>query len=354
MVDNIPSKTYCPLPFSHLFVEATGEVKACCIADSFSPSLNVNKESLSSLYNSESFKELRKSMEKGEKHKVCKQCWAKEEAGIVSLRQTNLGLDPLECLPKKTILSDNGFVQPKFTSLDIRFSNKCNLKCIMCGPTNSHLHNNGKIIEVKDKFLDELYPLLEEVEDVYFAGGEPLVMDQHYELLSYLAENKPDTKIVYSTNLMVLERGKYKVIDLWKKFNKSPFVSISCDGLYELGEEIRVNFNTSKFIDNVRTLQENNIEYNISCTVGTYNAFNIYNFINQLVNLKLVNDINKDITFFNLVVHPKHYCLSSLDQKKQEELLIYLKGPDSPYNDMPLTIQAGVDNILKYLNLKHT
>lgn len=353
-MENLPSKTYCPLPFSHLFVEATGEVKACCIAQSFPSKPNINSQSLSTLYNSDDFIELRSSLENGVKHEVCNQCWSKEKAGIVSLRETNLGLDPNKSLSKKIVTSEEGKVQPNFTSLDIRFSNKCNLKCIMCGPTNSHLHNNNKIIEVKDTFLDELYPLLDEVEDVYFAGGEPLVMNQHYELLNYLAENKPDTKVVYSTNLMVLEKGRYKVIDLWKKFNKSPYVSISCDGLYEIGEKIRINFNTQKFIENVKTLQSNNIEYNISCTVGTYNAFNIYNFINQLVELNLISDLNRDVTFFNLVVYPKHYCLSSLSTAEQNKLHTYLKGPESPYIDMPPNIQAGVDNILKYLNLEHT
>jgi hypothetical protein len=50
--------------------------------------------------------------------------------------------------------------------------------------------------------LRELDPLFESVEEIYFAGGEPLIMDEHYYILDKLIEfKKTNIPIVYSLQI---------------------------------------------------------------------------------------------------------------------------------------------------------
>jgi len=309
-------KTYCPLPFSHLYVAETGEVKPCCVSRSFKTKPNIKNFSIEEIYNGEEFRKLRKDLTNNLRPNICGHCWELENAGKSSYRLNST----------KTYKNSQTteIVSTQFKNIDIRFSNICNLKCIMCGPLSSHLHNNGVVIKIEDNFLEQLKKHLKEIKQVYFAGGEPLIMDEHYSLVEYLSEAKPDTKLVYSTNLQVLEKGKYKVLELWKKFTSPVLVAVSCDGLFDKGSEIRENFDTTKFINNIRLLRENNIEYKISYTVGSYNVADIPLFLKQAKELDLVDSL-ENITFSNLVNIPKKYNIQSLPFSQKQKVTKLLK-----------------------------
>lgn len=303
--------TYCPLPFEHLYVAETGEVKPCCVSKSLNSKPNVNHQRIEDIYNNKDFIQLRKEFLNNRKPNVCSHCWELENTGKRSYRINSINKN------RKEVLTDTVPVQ--FKSIDIRFSNICNLKCIMCGPNSSHLHNNGVVIKIKEDFINQIKKYLPYIESAYFAGGEPLVMDEHYEILKFLSKANPNTLLSYNTNLQTLEKGKYKVLDLWSKFNFSPYVTVSCDGLYEKGSKIRVNFDTEKFIANINILRQNNINYEISFTVGTYNIADIPLFIEQVQELNLVDNLDK-IKFQNIVNYPKKYNISSLPLSTKHEI----------------------------------
>ena len=56
----------------------------------------------------------------------------------------------------------------------------------------------------EQKVLDEIEPLYDHVEEVYFAGGEPLISDHHYHILDKLLEKDIRPTIRYNTNLSTL------------------------------------------------------------------------------------------------------------------------------------------------------
>ena len=41
------------------------------------------------------------------------------------------------------------------------------------------------IISISSKTINELKELLKDVDHIYFAGGEPLIMKKHYEILDF-------------------------------------------------------------------------------------------------------------------------------------------------------------------------
>lgn len=303
--------TYCPLPFNHLHVTSNGDVKPCCVSKPFKTRVNVNAQNLEEIYNNDNFRRIRKSLLTNKRPSECAVCWEQEASGIQSHRIKLVKEVPIH--PKTELVDLN------FDYIDIRFSNLCNLKCVMCNGGSSHLLNGGKVLEVNYDFIQALKPKLHYLRKVYFAGGEPLIMDQHYEILEYLSNTNNSVLLNYNTNLQVLEKGKYKVIDLWKKFKHKPIISASCDGLYELGSKIRVNFNTNKFITNILKLKENKITYNIFYTVGNYNIKNIPTFLQQVTELGLIDDIERDVTFENFIQAPYKHSISNMTEKDKAE-----------------------------------
>ena len=60
-------------------------------------------------------------------------------------------------------------------------------------------NSNGKedVFKQVDRFIND-------VEEIYFAGGEPLVMEEHYLILEKLiAAGRTDVRLRYNTNLVI-------------------------------------------------------------------------------------------------------------------------------------------------------
>jgi organic radical activating enzyme len=119
---------------------------------------------------------------------------------------------------------------------DFRFSNICNQSCRTCGIEFSSqwhgdyikLWNLGpdkqpekikKIWRDVDAFEQDFEELFDKVEYIHFAGGEPLITDEHYKVLERLIDRgRTDITIRYSTNFNQLQYKKYDVVEMWKHF----------------------------------------------------------------------------------------------------------------------------------------
>ena len=343
------SDTFCPLPFKHLYTHTNGTLKACCISSNFKTPTSLKTQSIEEAYNTEEFKKLRLDLTKGIKNQICNACWEKEEMGIDSLRyqwKNELSSD--------YEMEEDGFLIPQFEYIDVRFSNLCNFKCIMCNHDYSSLHyseveekiGKPRVLKVKENFVDELLPYIKNIKHIYFAGGEPLVTPEHFELLKFLHKNNRDISIIYNTNLSVIKYDVNDLFLLWRDF-KEVLVQVSLDGLYEKGEKIRVGLNTETLIKNIKTLQENNIKVHISYTIGIYNVNDIYEFVNQLFELNLVYNEN-EIHLNNFVSVPRHYCIKTLTREEKKETIKYLESNINTLKTERLKNQ--IKNIINFMD----
>jgi MoaA/NifB/PqqE/SkfB family radical SAM enzyme len=153
--------------------------------------------------------------------------------------------------------SDNtGYVKDfdlKF--VDYRFSNICNLTCRICSPHfSSKWHADAISLEIISpsqttslirptsnigSLWGQLVSLLDGLERIHFAGGEPLMMEEHYRILEYLiSKEKTDVMITYNTNFSELVYKRWDVIEFWKHF-KHISVCASLDGMGRRGELMR-------------------------------------------------------------------------------------------------------------------
>lgn len=320
--------TFCILPFRHLYADPNGELRACCIAKPFTDNKsNIKNFSIEKAFNSEEFKNLRKDLLAGKKNSLCNACWSREESGGESQRtysNIQFGADHT--------MKEDGFVDPNFLSIDVRFSNLCNFKCVMCGHWLSSAHwdkekeKQGipKVIYIKDNIVEELIPYIDNLEEVYFGGGEPLIMPEHLTLLTYLANHNTDVRIKYTTNLSTFKPDIYELIGLWTKF-KHVHVQVSIDGLFEKGESIRVGFNTDKFIKNINILKDKDVYYTLAYTTGNYNILDIYEFISKVLELGIVDSEDK-IELFNYVTSPFKYSIKNMSKEDTVEAIEYLEA----------------------------
>jgi radical SAM protein with 4Fe4S-binding SPASM domain len=244
-----PNKTFCMAPWIHLHSWANGTVYPCCVSNS-SPEHaygNLRTNSLKDLYNSEKIKQLRRNMMNDVATDTCQKCYDQETIGIRSVRQ-NMNIDYLNNYRHLVELTDEyGFVTPdniQLPYLDLRFSNICNLKCRTCSLDFSskwyedELKLQGrdisdtriiKIRENTESIFSELDPLIPNIKKIYFAGGEPLIMQEHWTFLEKIQQqNCNHIELFYQTNLTQLKYKNKNIFDIWNHFD-SVNVSASLD-----------------------------------------------------------------------------------------------------------------------------
>jgi hypothetical protein len=329
-------KTFCILPFIHLYAQPDGEVKPCCIADGFNTPESLRQKSIDEVFNSNQFKQLRKDMLNGVRNKVCDVCYKKEDRGEVSPRN-NFNNNHLWTMPE---VQKDYSVPLEFQHIDIRFSNLCNYKCRMCNHNfSSHWYEDAKkiddfgnyiykssedvkVLKASDTIVEDLIPYLGKVKSFYFAGGEPLIMPEHFKVLNWLYNNLPveefmnggepiiearNLSIHYNTNLSVIKYDEQSLIDLWKGF-KRVYLSISCDGVNEVGEYQRTGFKTERFEENMNIIkqfakpasvwnQDMGIIYGFQYTTTSLNIHHIFDFIDYMLEKKHI-DSSEEIDFY--------------------------------------------------------
>jgi sulfatase maturation enzyme AslB (radical SAM superfamily) len=86
---------------------------------------------------------------------------------------------------------------------------------------------------------EQLQPHIPYLEQIYFAGGEPLMMEEHYRILKELVKREMfDVKLIYNTNFSRLTLKDDNVLDYWKLFNNVS-IGASLDGMGPRAEYIR-------------------------------------------------------------------------------------------------------------------
>jgi hypothetical protein len=276
---------------------------------------------LKDIFNSDKYKKLRLEMINGpELPSPCRSCKVQEDAGAPSYRTRKNEeyadvIDNLEIRPDGTA----EFVQ---LYIDYRFSNKCNFKCITCGPllSTSHAQEMIKIgdtslksvlIEVSN-FAEQFKSFSKDIREIYFAGGEPLIIDHHYEILNSFIESQQPVRIRYNTNLSELNYKGIDVVDLWTKINGEVCIGASIDGFDISGETIRFGLDTDVFKRNVQKINNSSkeIRLNFNITFGTTNYETVVDTVRELLSL-MPQDREFHITF-NPIFGPEYFAVHFL------------------------------------------
>ena len=290
----IKSDNFCMLPWMHLHAFPDGRAYPCCFALDQYPVGDLNKNSMEEVFNGEQMKAMRLNMLSNKPSKECGKCYDQEKSGFFSLR-----LSSNKHFGHNIDMVDNtksdGSADFVIKYWDIRFSNLCNFACRSCGTWFSsnwyedHKKLTGKppdhakIMKVgrtADDIWNQMLTQFDHVEQFYFAGGEPLIMEEHYKILKELDRRKMyHVRLIYNTNFSKLTFKDMDVLELWNKFD-SVSVGASLDAMGPRAEYMRKGTVWSDIETNRRRMQEvcPQVDFYISATVGLINVLHVVDF----------------------------------------------------------------------------
>lgn len=343
---------YCPALFTSVYLNAQNKVGACCVFDEKNsrklPDTSPG-DTIGDLLNKEKFKEVRQAAIKGEKHPACDHCWRKQE--LTPQREYRKGFIDLSLASGSDDLIRNNIYEDfsvdytavQLDHMDVRLSTLCNLKCRTCSSMFSsswynddvafyhysakkHPNKTGNIESWVHKpsntnlSMADIKPHLKNIQKIYFAGGEPLMMDEHFEILQSLIDlGRTDVTLIYNSNFSKLVHGKKQdVIEYWNKFTNVS-VGASLDGSHEKGEYIRKNIVWTEVENNIKRLRKEapHVNFYLSPTISIMNAYNIVDFHREWVEKGYIG--YHDI-MLNILYGPDLYCIKNLPTQHKQKL----------------------------------
>lgn len=362
------SDTLCVLPFTHLATHPNGNVSLCCVSDHVNCAshaktdgkiLSLNNSTVDEVFNSDYFKKTRLQMLDNKEPYACRRCYEEERKGIQSKRQTeNLNyLESSNDIIART--QDDGTLIPEFKFIELRLGNVCNLKCRTCNPVSSskwvveYKKLNEDLTFVTDyskiepgvwyedeDFWQELSKYSSKLETVYVNGGEPTLVEKHFNFLTRLIEMGLNHQVTlwYNINLTLLPE---KLLKLWEKFDKVQ-LSLSIDDLHKRNDYIRSGSDWDTTIRNLEKLR-NIPKLNISIcqTVSIYNVFYIDEFYEFFKDIELHLNWCYDPDFLQPWILPQNVKDIILDKiQKSNHIGQYTK------NNIIETMKKPSDDIL--------
>ena len=359
------SDTYCPIPWIFQAVRANGDIRVCCQANVTKnqgvirkvdgTAYNAGRDVLEESRNAAMMKSIRLNMLNGVWSEECGRCKKEEENGLVSRRTYENQQWKFTIDEARSKTSEDGSISDMpVVYYDLRFGNFCNLKCRMCGPTDSSAwyddwikltgtnkfkDTSGDVEILEDSkgyyatefdwpnyepFWHQLESNVHNIQHVYFAGGEPMLIERHYDFLERCIEQDVAKNIIieYNTNMSTLPT---RVTKLWESF-KQVRVGASIDGMGSMLEYQRYPAKWEKTLRNLEYLDSMpaNIIAWLAFTVTVYNVNHMVDFMKwKLVSsgFNKINSTNRRPIITHHVAHnPKHLNIRVLPHPYKQEL----------------------------------
>ena len=330
----LPSKTFCALPWMHLSSRPDGKMRTCCTSNASSVQdpdsnkkigggevgvvknddgvpANFNHTTLEEAWNSGYMRNVRKMMLRGEKPASCLKCYKEEEQGHLSKRNWETEYwgrrYDLQQLVDETKV--DGSIPPKIRYIDLRLGSKCQLACVMCSPHDSTgwikdwkaitpQMKNEKLANTSQwtnkgrndgasynwhknnpRFWADLMDQIPHMYQLYFAGGESLIIDEHYELLEECIKrgHAKNMELRYNSNAV---EWRDDLFDLWAEFKRVRF-HYSVDALGDQNDYIRYPSKWNHQVEQMWKLDAttDNVEVTTATTIMALNVGYIPDFI---------------------------------------------------------------------------
>ena len=329
------SKTFCPLPFNHLYIKPDGTNSPCCRFRNWEVSEGKSRtrttpdnikdyNTLNDVLNkSKWLGSIREKMLSNSKVPGCESCYVDEKNTGVSMR--TMVLDEWKNV---------NIIEPVVTNIEITFGNYCNLACRTCGSSLSTSWQED------DKILSEHYPRayvpeklnvkkdwkpedFKDVTSLKITGGEPLLHPDFPKFLDTVVESGVADRMIVQifTNAHIMPK-KY-ILDRLAKF-KRVGIWLSIDGTHEKQNYIR---HLSKWEQVEQTtiswlkFQNENpaVVINFAPTITLYNILNVEELFTWFLDLRdkiLLDPLYWSNCTFNVTSWPTYIDIKNLPDKE--------------------------------------
>jgi len=326
------SDNFCMMPWTHMHAFPDGRAYPCCLADYWHPVGDLRKNTMEEVWNQTGYRTIRINMLQDRPSVQCTKCYEQEKNGFFSMRNDanrNYGHHIAEV---EQTLEDGTHPEFKIRYWDVRFSNLCNFSCRTCGPIfssnwyNDHVRLYDRKPDVlgrdmlrveyttgnEDDMIAQMLPHIPHLEQVYFAGGEPLIMKEHYFMLEQLIEHKKtDVRIQYNTNFSELRYKDKHVFEYWRNFTNVS-VGASLDASGARAELMRKGTNWQQAVENRQRMKQEaaHVDFYIAATVSALNVLHVLDFHREWVELGLIEakdfnvNICQDSNWYRVDIYP--------------------------------------------------
>jgi MoaA/NifB/PqqE/SkfB family radical SAM enzyme len=333
---NLPNNKFCVLPWVSLETSPIGTVRPCCLADdeivdNAGDKFDLNHASFPAIQNSKYMRDLRREFLDGKQPQTCRKCWREERAGRTSKR-----MHTLERLKHMLPEQDWTIDAKPLMFLDLKLGNICNLKCRICGSWSSSTFAVEELDSLTDEqlvnrktnhhykmlragawprenptFWAEMDQIVDQVRYIEFTGGEPFMIQEHFDLLQRLVAQgiAGQIEIHYNTNgTQYPEHAS----DIWQHFRLVE-IAFSIDDVGARFEYQRSNARWTEVCANIERFRLLRSQYrNIQLQVcSTVNVFNVY-YLEALADW--INAQGFDFIYWNMMHDAYYFSIATLPE----------------------------------------
>lgn len=337
----IPHPKFCVLPWVSLETSPIGTVRPCCLAeeelvDNDGEKFNLSTAKFSTIQDSDSMRRLRQQFVDGKQPQTCRKCFKEERSGRTSKRMHTL--DRLKhMLSRETEWTADA---KPLMFLDLKLGNICNLKCRICGSwssstfaieelsnlatgedrkTNHHYQmlRQGAWPRENPNFWSEIAQISEQIQYIEFTGGEPFMIQEHFDLLQGLVDRglAKNIEIHYNTNGT---QWPEQAEEIWQYFRHVE-VAFSIDDVGARFEYQRSNAVWSRVCENIerfRAMRERllNMSLQVCCTVNVFNVL----YLDQVA--EWIGQQDFDFVYWNMMHDAYYFSIATLPEIAKLEI----------------------------------
>ena len=329
-----------------------GKARACCLSTEDIPDIDLRHNTLTEAFDSDYMNSLRQQFITSKMPSNCQRCWDEEAAGRTSKRMhsenklRSLGIDTADLWP------------PKLQFLDLKLGNICNLKCRICGSFSSskwaaeeiamYSKNqtardnlaNGRWVRESPRFWEDLRELMKDVKYIEFTGGEPFLIDEHFDLLAAVVMMglSQNISLHYNTNTTTVPKLG---LELWPHF-KEVEIAVSIDDIGDRFEYQRYGASWQKAQENLKRFFDlkkinDNIRLQLCLTVNVQNFY----YIDEMC--AWVPEQGFDYVYFNVLHSAEYFCIKNLNARAKFLINSKYHAYSGPY-------AADVMDLLRFMN----
>jgi MoaA/NifB/PqqE/SkfB family radical SAM enzyme len=346
----LPHEKFCVLPWISLETSPIGTVRPCCLAeeelvDNVGEKFNLSTASFAGIQTSDNMRQLRQEFIDGKQPQTCRKCWREERAGRTSKRMHTL--DRLKhMLPDQEWTAD---AKP-LMFLDLKLGNICNLKCRICGSwssstfateelanldpaenkkTNYHYQmlRQGAWPRENQQFWSEIAAVSDQIQYIEFTGGEPFMIQEHFDMLQGLVDRGLAGRIEIHYNTNGTQWPEHAEA-IWKHF-KIVEIAFSIDDVGPRFEYQRSNAVWTDVVVNMAKFRElrsrnRNIRLQICCTINVFNVYYLEETANWIVQQGM------DFIYWNMMHEAYYFSISSLPDTAKQAITARLQSAQVP------------------------
>ena len=394
---------WCPLPWSHISIKGNGIYRLCChsnasenhgiLKDKKGQSLHIGKADWNEVINSDTMKSVRRNMLKGQWSLECMRCQKEFNSGMKSrnIHERSILAESIEpenypgYLKAKALTKNDGSISLKdfpVSFLDTRFGNLCNLKCVMCSPTDSSAwykdydaiwgryfrdsgervpltrdHKGKVVIEESNTFNwgdnKNLWLQFEKhinhFRRIHIVGGEPLLIKSYYKFLEKCVKNDVAKRLVIELNSNITHIPK-QAYQLWKQFKKV-HIGISLDGFGQINDFIRYPSKWKQMEKNIQQLNdtEKNIICHITTSISVLNILHLPEFIKYIMkkNYVKVGNSHAPLISAHPVYRPGFLNINILEESLKEKIRLHFERCKQEISDCDWEIRLWCQSCIQ-------